>query len=95
MKYVDLMQLYIEHYKPDVVVFITDVYGWFVKWSRQKSFKDITSNYREFVDNDVIVAKGNIGDSRIVVCKRPDRRGLTYNKVEEMAEIVAKFIKGE
>ena len=40
----------------------------------------------------MIVAKGNIGDSRIVVCKRPDRRGLTYNKVEEMAETVAKFI---
>lgn len=90
--YVDLMELYIHYYQPDVVVFITDVYRWFVRWSRLKSFKDFVENYNEDRLGDTIVATGNVGRTRILVCKRPDRRGTSHQRVEDMAEAVAKYI---
>lgn len=92
--YVDLMKLYIEFYEPDVVIFITDVYGWFIKWSRKKSFKDMLDSYEEY-DEGFVVAKGTLGDSKIIVCKRPDpiyKKGCTFEWVEEKAkEIVSKI----
>lgn len=91
-KYVELMKLYIDYYNPDAVVFITDVDGWFIKWKREKSFKDITNNYQEVSNNDTIVATGSIGRSRIVVCRRPDRRGYSYERVREMAKVVSNWI---
>ncbi|MBO5140290.1 MAG: hypothetical protein J6B76_06535 [Peptococcaceae bacterium] len=92
--YIDLMELYIKNYKPDVVIFITDIDGWFVKWKRTRSFKNIVDNYQEFTDGNVIVAEGEIGTSKIIVCKRPDRRGLSYENVKQMAQtIVDKVLK--
>lgn len=92
--YIDLMEVYIKYYQPDVVVFVTDVEGWFIKWTRERSFKDIVDNYQEFSSNDIIRASGTIDNSRIIVCKRPDRRGTTYNEVEEMANIISTHILG-
>jgi len=94
-EYVDLMELYIKHYKPDVVIFITDLYGWFVKWSRQRSFKDIVKEFQEVTDSNAIVAHGIIGNSKIVVCKRPDRRGNSYRTVENMAREISDWILNE
>ena len=68
---------YINYYKPDAVVFITDLYGWFIRWSRKKSFKDFVTEYNECIDNSTIVATGKVSSSKIVVCKRPDRRGYS------------------
>ena len=87
--YVDLMDLYIRRYQPDIVVFITDIAGWFERWKRERSFKDIMDVYQECNFDDVIVAKGNLGESKIIVCKRPDRRGTSYEKVANMAHVVA------
>lgn len=94
-EYVDLMELYINYYQPDVVVFITDIPGWFVRWERQRSFKDITHDYSQVTTCDTIVATGTIGNSRIVVSKRPDKRGSTYASVEAMAKIIADWINPE
>ena len=91
-EYVDLMELYVNHYKPDVVIFITDVDGWFIRWKREKSFKHLADNYQEVSNNDTIAAIGNIGESRIIVCKRPDRRGTSYETVKGMAKTVAEWI---
>lgn len=90
--YVNLMELYIDYYKPDVVVFITDVYGWFVRWTRLRSFKDIVENYQEDLTNNIIAATGNIGNTKILVCKRPDRRGTSHDQVKSMAEAISKQI---
>ena len=90
--YVDLMELYIRYYQPDVVVFITDIYGWFVRWSRLRSFRDFVENYTENLLGDTIVATGDIGKTKILVCKRPDRRGTSHQRVKEMAETVVKHI---
>lgn len=91
-EYIDLMKLYIDYYRPDAVVFITDVYGWFVPWTRQRSFKDITDGYQHYPESQVIAATGSIGKSRIAVSKRPDRRGMSYKSVEDMARITADWI---
>lgn len=88
-EYVDLVELYVNHYKPDVVVFITDISGWFVRWKTLKSFKCITQNYEEISNSETIVATGNIGESKVIVCKRPDSYKKTYANVAEMAEDVA------
>lgn len=91
--YVDLMEQYINYYKPDAVVFITDLYGWFIRWSRKKSFKDFVTEYNECTDNSTIVTTGKVNSSKIVVCKRPDRRGYTHKTAENMASDVAEWIK--
>ena len=90
--YVNLMELYIRYYQPDVVVFITDIYGWFVRWSRLRSFRDFVENYTENLLGDTIVATGDIVKTKILVCKRPDRRGTSHQRVKEMAETVVKHI---
>lgn len=90
--YIDLMELYIKHYKPDVAIFITDIYGWFVRWSRLRSFKDIVNNYEETLSGDTIVATGEVGKTKIIVCKRPDKRGTSHKRVQDMAEVVAQYI---
>lgn len=90
--YVDLIQLYIAHYKPDAVVFITDL-DWFIPWKREVSFRTIVDDYCEDSSQEIIVATGAIGNSRIVVCKRPDRYGISHEGVRVMSEIVAKHIK--
>lgn len=91
--YVDLMKLYIEFYKPDAVVFVTDIVGWFEIWPNQKSFKNIVDNYNECNIDDTIVATGNLGESKIIVCKRPDKFGLSYDDVTKMAVAIANYIK--
>lgn len=91
-EYVDLIKLYVDYYKPDVVVFITDIYGWFIRWQRRRSFKDITSDYQEIPCNNAVVARGMIGNSKVVVCKRPDKRGSTYEEVAHMAKTVSEWI---
>lgn len=90
--YVNLMKLYITHYCPNVVIFITDVDGWFIRWKKQASFKDFVENYEEHSDNNIISATGNVGATKIIVCKRPDRRGTSYETVEEMAKYISKQI---
>lgn len=94
--YVRLMKLYIEFYQPDVVVFITDVPGWFVRWKRQPSFRNIVVGYSENVENvaeGVIVATGTICNSQIVVCKRPDKIGTPYEQVQAMAKTIFNYVQ--
>jgi len=91
--YIDLMRLYISHYEPDVVVFITDVKGWFIPWEGKAAFSDIVENYKENPSEDVIVATGKIYNSHIVVCKRPDKRGMTHENVQAMAKAVSCHIQ--
>lgn len=87
------MKLYIEFYKPDAVIFVTDINGWLKIWNDQRSFIDIIDNYNECNINDTIIASGNLGKSKIVVCKRPDRFGLSYNDVTKMSTTVASYIQ--
>ena len=49
-------------------------------------------NYTENLLGDTIVATGDIGKTKILVCKRPDRRGTSHQRVKEMAETVVKHI---
>ncbi len=93
--YIELIKLYIEYYTPQNVVFITDLDGWFKIWE-DKSFYDLfnsSSDYEVITDSDTIVLKGKISDTNVIVCKRPDRRGISYEQVAKMAEKVAEYIK--
>lgn len=90
--YVDLINLYIAYYKPDAVVFITDL-NWFAPWKREVSFRDLVDDYCEASTQDVIAATGTINGSQIVVCKRPDKRGMTHQDVQDMARIIAEHIQ--
>ena len=92
--YIELIALYVKYYSPDVVVFITGGEGWFDKlWAKTRSFADIINAYEECTTDNFIVATGNLGDSKIIVCNRPDRRGTTYEAVKEMAWKTAEHIK--
>ena len=91
--YIELIKLYIEYYKPKNVVFITDL-DWFGidKGNPQDSFLGIfdpEDNYTTEGLCSPIVLEGNAGNSKVIVCKRPDYFGASYDKVENMASVVA------
>ena len=90
--YIRLMELQIKEYKPDVVVFITDE-GWFIPWKKQPSFDEMLDTYNPCNIDNVIVGKGEIANSKVIICKRPDARGKTYEDVQNMAKTIANIIK--
>lgn len=95
-EYVDLMQSYIIQYEPDAALFITDINGWFIKWTKQKSFKCMLdeSTYEPLGHENFIVAKGYVGKTLVLVCKRPDGKwSYTFDDVKKMAKEVADVIK--
>lgn len=93
--YVELIKLYIDHYCPDVVVFITDLEGWMIidTW-KVPMFTSLFANYQEYDNNNFIRATGTISNSKAIVCQRPDKQGAgyTYEYTQKMAEFTAREI---
>lgn len=93
--YIKLIKLYIEHYRPDVIIFITDIDGWLRFDNISPSFIDLFGDtYIETKDEtDFIRAKGEISGGKAIVCQRPDKRGTSHSQCYEYSVYTAKNIK--
>lgn len=81
--YIDIVEKEIQLYQPRRILFMTNS-DYFIPWKRKKSFADIMENY---VPRDgFVVATASYGDSKVVVCKRPDYKwGISENELMRMA----------
>lgn len=90
-QYVEMFRLQIEEYKPNIVI-VCPLSGYFVPC--EKSFDEVLDDYHEWEeDNRVIIASGKLGNSEVILCRRPDRRGISKEGVSKMAEEISKYIK--
>ena len=53
---------------------------------------EVLDYYEVCNDNDTIIGKGKLGDSHVVVCKRPDAWGKGYDDVLNMAKTISDYI---
>ena len=90
-QYTEIIKAEIEMYKPDVVIFCP-LKGAFVPWAKEKSFKDILDAYEDCDINNTIIGKGHLGSSKIIVCRRPDARGISREDVARMAKCISDYI---
>lgn len=89
-QYAEMMKIQIETFKPDIVIFCP-LSGYFVPWKRQPSFDEIL-DWFETCDDGPIIGKGQLGQTQIVVCKRPDVFGNSYEDVQVMAKVISEYI---
>ena len=90
-QYTEMIRIQIEAYKPDIVIFCP-LKGYFVPWKRERSFADILDSYECCNDGSSIIGKGNLGQAKVVVCKRPDVFGTSYEDVRKMAKELSDYI---
>lgn len=91
---IEILKTEISEYSPDLILFVTD--RWFLEpFPQMPSFSEafkirFDGNY----SYDSVVGHGVYANSKIVVCKRPDIRGYTDEKVKTMSnEIKSEFDK--
>lgn len=89
-QYVEIMRAQIDVYKPDVVI-LCPLKGYFIPWEKEPSFAEIMDSYEE-CDNGPIIGTGTLERTKIIVCKRPDMRGMSYDDVREMAQYISEYI---
>ena len=82
--YVSLIQAELDFYTPRYVLFVTDM-GYFKPWVRKKSFADILDRF-DRTENGCIAGSGYYHESKILVCTRPDRWGITNEQIGVMAK---------
>lgn len=93
---VNILKAEIQFYQPEFILFVTD--HWYMC-----PFEDGKIYFHEFADTKKsdddtinIVGQSNYGDAKVIVCKRPDRRGMSNDKIRNMAhEIYATFERME
>lgn len=90
-QYTEMIKIQIETYKPDIVV-CCPLSGWFTPWKKERTFDEVLDYYEVCNDNDTIIGKGKLGDSHVVVCKRPDAWGKCYDDVLNMAKTISDYI---
>lgn len=90
-QYTEMIKTQIETYKPDIVI-VCPLQGYFVPWKKERSFADILDSYEICNDGSTIIGKGNLGKTKVVVCKRPDARGTSYEDVQKMAKELSDYI---
>ena len=92
-QYVEMLRLQLEQYKPDVVI-ICPLKGYFIPWKRQKSFDEIfvKNNDLESRTSDTIIWSGKLGSTEAIVCKRPDKPGMSYEDVDNMSKEIVEYI---
>lgn len=91
--YTEIIKSQIEMYKPDIVIFLP-LSGYFVPWVRERSFDEILDSYEQCSDDSPIIGKGSIGQTQVIVCKRPDVPGTSYEEVNKMAKSISDYIDG-
>lgn len=90
-QYTEMIKAQILTYKPDIVIFCP-LSGYFTPWVKQRSFDEILDSYAICEGYNSIIGKGNLGDTQIVVCKRPDKWGNSHEDVQKMAEEISGYI---
>lgn len=90
-QYTEIIRNQIEEYRPDIVLFCP-LSGYFVRWKKEPSFDEILDTYEECNIDNTIIGKGTLKNSQIIVCKRPDSRGRSYDDVQKMAKIISDYI---
>lgn len=88
--FTEIIKAQVEMYKPDVVIFCP-LSGYFDYAVNKLSFRSIVEGYTRCGD-DTIIATGKIGNTNVIVCKRPDRWGTSYKRVQEMANTISDHI---
>jgi len=84
--YIDIVKEEIEVHKPEHILFVTD-WNYFAPWKREPSFaEDFNIHLTQENYGSNVVAKGIFNNRKMIVCKRPDIRGTSYQNVAEMAK---------
>ena len=97
-QYVDMFKAQLDEYKPDIVI-ACPLSGYFIPWVREKSFDEILIDYKDLSgENGPVISEytydGSYGRTKVIVCKRPDRIGYSYDDVSKMAKYIKeKYIK--
>ncbi len=75
----------IHKYSPKRILLVTDM-NYLEPWKREPSFAKVLGLSKENAENyKYVVACGKYGESKIVVCKRPDVRGMSDDMISDMA----------
>ena len=83
---IEIIKAEIAEYSPKMILFVTD--KWYLEPSDKKpSFaKALNIKFINDSPSEIVVGYGKYGDSKIIVCKRPDIWGYTDQKVKTMAK---------
>jgi len=91
LHYTEMIRIQIKTYKPDVAI-VCPLKGYFIPWKRERSFADILDVYEICNAGNAIIATGMLGQTNVVVCKRPDAFGTSYEEVRNMAKDISDYI---
>lgn len=93
-QYIDLIEAEIKLYKPRVVLFVTDQ-DWLNPWKNEPSFtRLIRQEKTEWQESgDDIVLDGTYDETKMIVCKRPDRWGMSNEDIKRMAGNIFRLIQ--
>lgn len=84
-EYIDIIKAEIKQYNPNKIIFITD--RWHLDpWVKQPKFSEALGI--KFVEEpkNCIVGTGGYNGAKIIVCTRPDKRGMKNEDVATMAK---------
>lgn len=83
---IEIIKAEIAEYRPKIILFVTD--KWYLEPSDKiPSFaKALNIQFMNDGSHDTVVGYGMYGDSKIIVCKRPDIWGYTDQKVKAMSK---------
>lgn len=90
---VDSLKIQIEIYEPDIII-MCPLSGYVDPWKRLPSFGKALGIV-ECCENDVIKGKGTYKNSKIIVVKRPDVHGTSYETVNKMAKVISDYIDND
>ena len=90
-QYTEMIKTQIEEYQPDIAIFCP-LSGYFAPWVREPSFAKVIDHYQECNIDETIIGQGHSGKTEIIVCKRPDARGISREKVNNMARCISDYI---
>ena len=89
-EYTDLFVSQIEEYKPDFAI-VLPLSGYFA-WDNAPTFDKRLDSYSKCNIENTIIGEGTLGKTRIIVCTRPDRWGMSKNDVQNMAKCISDYI---
>lgn len=91
--YIEIIRREIEILSPKHILFITDL-NYFDPWKKQPSFsRNLLGELWRPEAIGCIVGTGQYNKSKIIICKRPDRWGISDQKIKDMAKEIQETFK--
>lgn len=88
--YIEIIKRELDLYSPKYALFVTDL-NYFDPWKRHPSFaRDLLGDSWKRENGENIVGRGHYLDTKVLVCKRPDRWGFSDADIENMAREIKK-----